>query len=80
MIRYEAVITALIGAILGMVLGIVFATLIAQPLKDEGFTLSYPIGSLVLLLVFAAIIGVVAAILPARRASRLDVLQSLQFE
>jgi len=80
MIRYEAVITALIGAILGMVLGIVFAALIAQPLKDEGFTLSYPIGSLVLLLVFAAAIGVVAAIWPARRASRLDVLQSLQYE
>ncbi|MGN6202182.1 MAG: ABC transporter permease [Solirubrobacterales bacterium] len=80
MIRYEAVITALIGAILGMVLGIVFAALIAQPLKDEGFTLSYPIGSLALLLVFAAVIGVIAAIWPARRASRLDVLQSLQYE
>ncbi|HET7574177.1 MAG TPA: FtsX-like permease family protein, partial [Solirubrobacterales bacterium] len=80
MIRYEAVITALIGAILGMVLGIVFATLIAQPLKAEGFTLSYPVGSLLLLLVFAALIGVVAAIVPARRASRLDVLQSLQYE
>ena len=80
MIRYEAVITALIGAILGMVLGIVFATLIAQPLKSEGFTLSYPVGTLILLLVFAAIIGVLAAILPARRASRLDVLQSLQYE
>jgi putative ABC transport system permease protein len=80
MIRYEAVITALIGAILGMVLGIVFATLIAQPLKSEGFTLSYPVGSLVLLLVFAAVIGVLAAILPARRASRLNVLQSLQYE
>jgi putative ABC transport system permease protein len=80
MIRYEAVITALIGAILGMVLGIVFATLIAQPLKDEGFTLSYPIGSLVLLLVFAAVVGVIAAIWPARRASRLNVLQSLQYE
>ncbi|HET9676930.1 MAG TPA: FtsX-like permease family protein, partial [Solirubrobacterales bacterium] len=80
MIRYEAVITALIGAILGMVLGIVFATLIAQPLKKEGFTLSYPIGSLALLLVFAAVVGVIAAIWPARRASRLNVLQSLQYE
>jgi putative ABC transport system permease protein len=80
MIRYEAVITALIGAVLGMVLGIVFAALIAQPLKAEGFTLSYPVGSLALLLVFAALIGVLAAILPARRASRLDVLQSLQYE
>jgi putative ABC transport system permease protein len=80
MIRYEAVITALIGAILGMALGIIFAALIAQPLKDEGFTLSYPIGSLIGLLVFAAVIGVVAAIPPARRASRLDVLESLQYE
>jgi putative ABC transport system permease protein len=80
MIRYEAVITALIGAILGMVLGLIFAALIAQPLKDEGFTLSYPIGSLILLLVFAACAGVVAAIAPARRASRLDVLESLQYE
>ena len=80
MIRYEAVITALIGGILGMVLGLIFATLIAQPLKDEGFTLSYPVGSLIALLVFAAVIGVVAAIYPARRASKLDVLESLQYE
>jgi putative ABC transport system permease protein len=80
MIRYESVITALIGAILGMVLGVIFAALIAQPLKSEGFTLSYPIGSLVVLLVLAALAGVLAAILPARRASRLDVLESLQYE
>jgi putative ABC transport system permease protein len=80
MIRYEAVITALIGAILGMVLGLIFATLMAEPLKDEGFTLSYPIVSLILLLVFAAIAGVVSAIGPARRASRLDVLEALHYE
>ena len=80
MIRYEAVITALIGGILGLVLGLIFATLIAQPLKDEGFTLSYPVGSLIVLLVMAGLAGVLAAILPARRASRLDVLQSLQYE
>ncbi len=80
MIRYESVITALIGAILGMALGIVFATLMAVPLKQEGFTLSYPVFSLIALLVFAALVGVVAAIAPARRASRLNVLQSLQYE
>jgi putative ABC transport system permease protein len=80
MIRYESVITALIGAILGMALGVIFAALIAQPLKSEGFTLSYPIGSLVVLLILAALAGVIAAILPARRASRLDVLESLQYE
>lgn len=80
MIRYEAVITALIGAILGMVLGLVFAALIAQPLKDEGFTLSYPLGSLAVLLVLSGLAGVIAAIAPARRASGLDVLESLQYE
>ncbi|HEY1355604.1 MAG TPA: FtsX-like permease family protein [Solirubrobacterales bacterium] len=80
MIRYEAVITALIGAILGMAIGIVFAALIAQPLKDEGFVLSYPIGTLILLIVFAGVLGVIAAIAPARRASRLDVLRALQYE
>jgi putative ABC transport system permease protein len=80
MIRYEAVITALIGAILGIVLGVIFAALISQPLKDEGFTLSYPVGSLIGLLVAAGLAGVLAAILPARRASRLNVLEALQYE
>jgi putative ABC transport system permease protein len=80
MIRYEAVITALIGALLGMVIGVVFAALIAQPLGDEGFALSYPVGQLLTMLVFAAIAGVVAAIGPARRASRLDILRALQYE
>ncbi|HEX6753505.1 MAG TPA: FtsX-like permease family protein [Solirubrobacterales bacterium] len=80
MIRYEAVITALIGALLGMVIGVIFAALIAQPLKDEGFALSYPVGQLLGMLVFAAFAGVVAAIPPARRASRLDTLEALQYE
>lgn len=80
MIRYEAVITALIGALLGMVIGVIFAALIAQPLKDEGFALSYPVVQLIAMLVFAALAGVLAAILPARRASRLDVLEALQYE
>jgi putative ABC transport system permease protein len=79
-IRYEAVITALIGAILGLVLGMAFAALISVPLADEGFTLSYPIGQLVLLLVLAALAGVLAAIGPARRASRLDVLEAVAYE
>jgi putative ABC transport system permease protein len=80
MVRYEAVITALIGAILGMVLGCVFAALVSRPLADEGFTLSYPVGTLIVLLVLAALAGVVAAIGPARRASRIDVLRALAYE
>jgi putative ABC transport system permease protein len=80
MVRYEAVITALIGAILGTVLGCVFAALVSRPLADEGFRLSYPVGTLIVLLVLAALAGVVAAIGPARRAARLDVLRALAYE
>ena len=80
MIRYEAVITALIGALLGLILGVIFAALVSRPLADEGFTLSYPVLTLVVLLVLAAIAGVIAAIGPARRASRLDVLEALAYE
>jgi putative ABC transport system permease protein len=80
LIRYESVITALIGAVLGMVLGLIFAALLSVPLQDEGFVLSYPVGQLVFILVVAAFAGVVAAIAPARRAARLDVLQALAYE
>jgi putative ABC transport system permease protein len=80
MIRYESVITALIGAVLGMVLGLIFAALMSVPLEDQGFVLSYPVGQLVFILIIAALAGVLAAIAPARRASRLDVLQALAYE
>jgi putative ABC transport system permease protein len=80
MVRYESVITALIGAILGTVLGVIFASLVAVPLADEGFELSYPIVTLLVLLVLAALAGVLAAIFPARRAARLDVLRALAYE
>jgi putative ABC transport system permease protein len=79
-IRYEAVITALIGALLGAALGVLFAALISRPLADEGFELAYPVGQLVVILVLAALAGVLAAIGPARRASRLDVLDALAYE
>jgi len=79
-IRYEAAITALIGAILGSVLGLVFAALVSRPLADEGFVLSFPVVTLIALLVLAALAGVVAAIGPARRAARIDVLEALAYE
>jgi putative ABC transport system permease protein len=80
MVRYEAVITALIGAILGTILGVIFAALVSRPLADEGFELAYPIGTLIVLLLLAALAGVLAAILPARRAARIDVLRALAYE
>ena len=80
LVRYEAVITALIGAVLGTILGVIFATLVSRPLADEGFELSYPVGTLLVLLILAALAGVLAAIWPARRAAKLDVLRALAYE
>jgi putative ABC transport system permease protein len=80
LVRYEAVITALIGAILGTILGVIFAALVSRPLADEGFELAYPIGTLIVLLVLAALAGVLAAIWPARQAAKLDVLRALAYE
>jgi putative ABC transport system permease protein len=80
LVRYESVITALIGAILGTILGVIFATLVSIPLADEGFELSYPVGTLLILLVLAALAGVLAAIFPARRAAQLDVLRAVAYE
>jgi putative ABC transport system permease protein len=79
-VRGEAIITALIGGVLGLLVGVVFAVLASIPLEEEGFVLSFPIVTLFILLVLAALAGVLAAIAPARRASRLDVLQALAYE
>jgi putative ABC transport system permease protein len=80
MVRAESVITAGIGAILGTVLGIVFALIVSRPLADEGFVFVLPISSLILFFVLAAIAGVLAAIPPARRAAKVDVLRAVTTE
>ncbi|HWM12813.1 MAG TPA: FtsX-like permease family protein, partial [Solirubrobacteraceae bacterium] len=80
MVRGESIITAFIGAILGTVLGIAFAALLSRPLADEGFVFEIPIGTLVAVAILALIAGVVAAIPPARRASRVDVLRAVTTE
>jgi putative ABC transport system permease protein len=78
MIRYESVITTLIGGVLGLGLGVLLAVLVSRPLED--FTLTIPVGSLIVLLVLAGVAGVAAAVLPARRAAKLDVLTALAYE
>jgi putative ABC transport system permease protein len=80
LVRYESVVTALIGGILGAVLGVFFAIVVSRPIADEGFVLKIPVGSIVIFLILAAIAGVLAAIPPARRAARLDVLEALAYE
>jgi putative ABC transport system permease protein len=80
MVRAESVITAGIGAILGIVLGVVFALIVSRPLAEQGFVFTLPIGTLITFFVLAAVAGVVAAIPPARRASRVDVLRAVTTE
>ena len=80
MIRHESVITSLIGAALGMVIGVFLSALVVKALEDEGVGFSLPAGTLVAFLVVSIIAGVLAAILPARRAARLNVLNALQYE
>jgi putative ABC transport system permease protein len=78
MIRHESVITAAIGGVLGIVLGIVLGALLVARVDFIDFTL--PVGQLIVFAIAAVIVGIVAAIFPARRASRLDVLRALQYE
>jgi putative ABC transport system permease protein len=78
MIRYESVITALIGAVLGIVLGIVLAGLLVWRVDFIDF--SVPITQVIVFAIAAVIVGIIAAIFPARRAARLNPLQALQYE
>ncbi len=80
MIRYESVITAVIGGVLGIAIGILFAWLLIRSLSEFDLQLSLPVGQLAAFLVLAVLVGVVGAIAPARRASRVDVLEAIEHE
>jgi putative ABC transport system permease protein len=80
-IRWESVIIALQGTVLGLVIGVFFGWALVRALADEGLnTLTLPATSLAVVVVLAALAGVVAAILPARRAARIDVLRAVVSE
>lgn len=80
MIRHESVITALIGAAVGIPLGIGLAAIITARLSDQGFSFSVPWDQVVIFAIVAVIAGILAAVFPARRAARLNVLRALQYE
>ncbi len=78
MLRLEAVAIAVLGAVLGIVLGLAFAVALQRSLADEGIdVLSVPWGQLVAFVAVAAVVGVLAALWPGRRAARLDVLRAI---
>jgi len=78
MIRHEAVITSLLGAVIGIPVGIGLAAVLDRALGDTPFAV--PWGSVAAFVAAAIAVGLVAAIFPARRAARLDVLHALQYE
>ena len=80
MVRHESIITALIGAALGLPLGIFLAILMTRALAEFNVQIAIPIGQLVAFAIVAVIVGMLAAIFPARRAARLNVLRALQYE
>lgn len=80
-IRLESIAIAVLGAVLGVALGLLFGVSLQRAIADDGLeVLSVPGGQLVVFVVLAAVIGVLAAVWPARRAAKLDVLRAITTE
>jgi len=80
-VRWESVIIALFGTALGLVIGVAFGAAIVRSLRTLGFTgFVIPFGQLLVVAFLAALAGVAAAILPARKAAKLDILSSIATE
>ncbi len=78
MVRWESVVISLYGAVLGLAIGVLFGVGITGALESQGITeVVVPVGQLIAFLLLGGVIGVVAAIVPARRAARLRVLDAI---
>jgi putative ABC transport system permease protein len=80
MVRHESIVTLLIGATLGIGIGVFLAGLTSLALSDSGVVFALPYRTLAFFVAGAILAGMLAAILPARRASKLNVLEALQYE
>jgi putative ABC transport system permease protein len=80
MIRYESIVTALMGAALGIAVGTFLAVLVIHAISNQGIVFRFPVMQVVYFVLAAIVVGILAAILPARRAARLNVLEALQYE
>ena len=78
MIRWESIIIAVVGTVLGLAVGMQLGRTLSPALGDFVQTVTYPWGRLALFVVFAVVAGMAAAVLPARRASKLDVLTAVR--
>ena len=77
-VRWESIIIAVFGTTLGLAIGTFFGWALVRTMADQGIdTLTVPVGNLVVVTVIAALAGALAAVMPARRAAKLDVLKAL---
>jgi putative ABC transport system permease protein len=77
-VRWESVLTSLYGAVVGVLVGLVLGYVVIVALRDQGLDrYVVPVTAIVVIVVAAFIVGVLAAVLPARRATRLDILASI---
>jgi putative ABC transport system permease protein len=80
MVRYESVITTVIGGILGIAVGVAFAYVIITQMAGDGLIFGVPWFQLGVFMGLSVVIGVVAAVLPARRAANTRILEAIQYE
>ena len=80
MVRYESAITAAIGGVLGIAVGLLFGALITASLSELGLVFRVPVGQLIIFFILAVMVGIIGAVLPARRSSRINVLEAVHYE
>ena len=81
MIRWESIVISFFGAFTGVALGLILGVALQRLLVEDGITeLAVPWTLIVVVLVATAIVGVLAAVWPARRAANLDVLMAIRTE
>ena len=78
MVRWEAVITSLLGALQGVIVGIALGYALVWALRSQGFKkFDLPLGTVIFVTILAALLGVLAAIIPARRATKVNVVEAI---
>ena len=80
-VRWESVITSVYGAVVGVMMGLLLGYVVIVALRDEGLTkYSVPVPTIGAILLIAFVVGVIAAVVPAWRATKLDILQAIATE